>query len=160
MTGPTIDVNAPHSVAHASFTIVRDFPVPVERVWQAFADPEQKKQWFGADEQFEPLERSFDFRVGGVEIDEARWHDGPTTRFVGTYTDIVEHERIVLTYDMWLDGKHISTSLLALEFEPLAGGTRFTHAEHGVHLDGFDDGSMREEGTRGIVDVLEKYLTS
>ena len=31
--------------------------------------------------------------------------------FDDVYTDIVEHERFVLTYDMWIDGRHISTSL-------------------------------------------------
>ena len=61
---------------------------------------------------------------------------------------------------MWVDGRHISTSLAAFEFEAIKGGTRFTHAEHGVHLDGFDDGSQREQGTSGILDVLALFLAS
>ena len=28
-----------------------------------------------------------------------------------TYTDIVELQRIVFTYDMWIDGQHLSTSI-------------------------------------------------
>jgi hypothetical protein len=46
-----------------------------------------------------------------------------------------------------------------LEFEPLADGTRFTHAEHGVFFDRFlADGPGREEGTRGQLAALGKYL--
>lgn len=147
------------SVAHASFTLTRDIPVPPERVFRAFADPAQKKAWFGDPERFDTTEAAFDFRVGGTEVEDGRWHDGPTSRFVATYTDIVDNERIVFTYDMWVDGRHISTSLTALEFEAIDGGTRFTHAEHGVHLDGFDDGTMREQGTGEILDNLVAYLT-
>ena len=148
------------SVAHHSFTLTRDIPVPPERVFAAFADLEQKKQWFGAEETFDTDEQTFDFRVGGREVQDGQWHDGPRSRFVATYTDIVENERIVLTYDMWVDGKHISTSLAAYEIEPTETGSRLTHGEHGVYLDGFDDGSGRQRGTEGILDTLVAYLTA
>ena len=148
------------SVAHHSFTLTRDFPVPVATTFQAFADPAQKAAWFGTDEGFDTHEQHHDFRVGGRETSEGQWHGGPTSRFEATYTDIIENERIVLTYDMWVDGRHISTSLAAFEFEAIASGTRFTHAEHGVHLDGFDDGSQREQGTSDIHDALASFLTS
>lgn len=148
------------SVAHHSFTLTRDFPVPVAKAFQAFADPVQKAAWFGTDEGFDTHEQHHDFRVGGRETSEGQWHGGPTSRFEATYTDIIENERIVLTYDMWVDGRHISTSLVAYEFEATASGTRFTHAEHGVHLDGFDDGSQREQGTGEILNALVSFLTS
>ena len=80
--------------------------------------------------------------------------------------DAADHEdrearpSLVLTYDMWVDGRHISTSLVAFEFEATESGSRLTHAEHGVHLDGFDDGSQREQGTSEIHDALASDLTS
>ncbi|GAB3751356.1 hypothetical protein GCM10028864_27250 [Microlunatus parietis] len=89
---------------HATFVLEREYPVPVERVWTAFADPEIKQQWFGSDD-FVYVERSDDFRVGGLVIDDARHgEDGPLSQFRATYTDIVPNERIVYSYDMWLDG--------------------------------------------------------
>lgn len=146
------------SVAHASFTLTRDFPVAVERVFQAFADPEQKAAWFGDSIDWDSTEQVYDFRVGGREVAEGRFHNGPVSRFEAVYTDIVDNERIVLSYDMWIDGRHISTSAAAYEFETVDGGTRYTHTEHGIHLDG-DSGAAREEGTRAILDTLEAHLT-
>ncbi|MFK4835603.1 SRPBCC domain-containing protein [Microbacterium sp. ZW T2_14] len=148
-----------HRLAHAGFTLTRDYPVPVEDVWRAFAEEDQKRNWFGGDEAFEPREWAFDFRVGGRDIDEAKFHDGPLTRYEAVYTDIVERVRIVTTYDMWLDGTHMSTSVAAYEFEQMPDGTRLTHAEHGVFFDRFwADGPNREEGTRGLLDALGRHL--
>ena len=40
------------SQTHATFVLERYYPVPVERVWDAFADPEMKRQWFGSGDLF------------------------------------------------------------------------------------------------------------
>ena len=146
------------SIAHAGFTVTRDIAAPVERAFAAFADPAQKKAWFTDGPDWDTTEEGFDFRVGGVEVAEGQFHGGPLSRFVATYTDIVENERIVLTYDMWIDGTHISTSVASYEFEAIDSGTRFTHTEHGVHLDGLDSPEGREEGTRGIIEMLARFL--
>ncbi|KRA25498.1 ATPase [Microbacterium sp. Root61] len=146
-------------LAHAGFTLTRDYPVPRERVWDAFADESQKRSWWGGGDTVEPGEWAFDFRVGGHDVDEAAFHDGPVSRYEATYTDIVEHVRIVTTYDMWLNGVHMSTSVASLEFESTDEGTRFTHIEHGVFFDQFwADGPGREEGTRGLLEALGAHL--
>ena len=146
-------------LARAGFTLTRDYPVPRDRVWRAFAEEEQKRQWFGAADTFEPGEWAFDFRVGGRDVAEGRFHDGPLSRYEATYTDIVEHVRIVTTYDMWLDGVHMSTSVASFELEPVHDGTRFTHVEHGVFFDQFwADAPRREEGSRGLLDALAAHL--
>lgn len=82
-----------------------------------------RNQWFSGGPDFTETEKSHDFRVGGHGSEEGRWLDGPTSRFHSTYTDIVEHERIVFTYDMWVDGQHISTSLTTIAMEPDVEGT-------------------------------------
>ena len=146
------------SAAHHTFAIERTYPHPVAAVWHAFADAEAHFAWFDAEDTFEHSERSDDFRVGGQTITDGQWHGGPSSRYVNTYTDIVERERIVGTYDMWVDGTHISTSLTTTTLEPVEGGTRLTFVEQGVYLDGFDDGSTRETGTQGIFDTLGRYL--
>jgi uncharacterized protein YndB with AHSA1/START domain len=146
-------------LARAGFTLTRDYPVAPERVWDAFADEGQKLQWWGAGDAMEPLEWVFDFRVGGRDIAEGKFHNGPVSRYAATYTDIVEYTRIVRTYDMWIDGVHMSTSLASLEFEPIDDGTRFTHVEHGVFFDQFwADGPNREQGSQGLLDALGNYL--
>ena len=146
-------------LARAAFTLTRDYPAPVERVWAAFAEEQQKLAWWGAGDAIEPGEWVFDFRVGGRDVAEGKFHDGPVTRYEATYTDIVEPVRIVTTYDMWLDGIHMSTSLASLEFEPTGDGTRFTHTEDGVFFDQFRaDGPNREVGSRGLLEALGRYL--
>lgn len=148
-------------LARADFTLERVYPVSVERLWQAFADADEKRAWMGDGDTFDRSAWEFDFRVGGRDVDEARFHGGPLSRYEGVYADIVEHERIVSTYDMWLDGAHMSTSLASFEFAAVDGGARLTHTEHGVFFDRFHaDGPGREEGSRGILEVLAKHLST
>ncbi|MCR2762541.1 SRPBCC domain-containing protein [Microbacterium sp. zg.B48] len=146
-------------LAHSGFTLTRDYPVPVATIWGAFSEEERKRAWFGDGDTFDRREWLFDFRVGGRDVDEAKFHGGPLSRYEGTYTNIVEHARIVTTYDMWLDGAHMSTSLASFEFEPIPQGTRLTHVEHGVFFDQFwADGPQREAGMRGILSALAHHL--
>lgn len=146
-------------LAHSGFTLTRDYPTPVHRVWDAFACEDQKLAWFGTGDSYESGEWAFDFRVGGRDVAEGAFHNGPVSRYEATYTDIVKHVRIVTTYDMWLDGVHMSTSLATFEFEPTTTGTRLTHTEHGAFLDRFwADGPNREEGSRGVHDALGRFL--
>jgi uncharacterized protein YndB with AHSA1/START domain len=149
-----------HRLARADFTLTRDYPAPVGRLWEAFADEDQKLSWWGAGEAMKAREWAFDFRVRGRDIGESEFHNGQISRYEATYTDIVEHVRIVTTYDMWIDGVHMSTSVASLEFDPVAGRTRFTHTEHGIFFDRFwADGPNREKGTRGLLAALDTYLS-
>src|SRR5690606_40317114 len=63
----------------------------VDRVWNAFAVEEEKLRWWGAGDQADAGEWTFDFRIGGRDVAEAQFHDGPLSRYEATYTDIVEH---------------------------------------------------------------------
>jgi uncharacterized protein YndB with AHSA1/START domain len=147
------------SQAHATFVIERCYPVPVAAVWKALSDTEARSHWFGDTENFDRREWSHDFSVGGHAVEDGQWHNGPASRFASTYTDIIDQERIVFTYDMWVDAKHLSTSLTTISLEPEGTGTRLTYTEQGVHFDGLDSTEGREEGTKGILDKLGSYLT-
>jgi uncharacterized protein YndB with AHSA1/START domain len=147
------------SQTHATFVIERTYDVPVRAVWHALSDNEARDQWFGGGAEFDAHQKSHDFRVGGHGVEEGQWHGGPKSRFVSTYTDIVNQQRMVFTYDMWVDDRHISTSLTTIAVAPEGGGTRLTYTEQGVHLDGLDSVEGREEGTRGLLDNLGSFLT-
>jgi uncharacterized protein YndB with AHSA1/START domain len=148
------------SQTHATFVIERTYPVPVEAVWHALSDSDARDQWFSGGAEFEAREKSHEFRVGGHGSEEGQWHGGPQSRFHSTYTDIVELRRIVFTYDMWVDGQHLSTSLTTIALENDGDQTRLTYTEQGVHFDGLDSVEGREEGTRGILDQLGSYLAA
>jgi uncharacterized protein YndB with AHSA1/START domain len=89
---------------------------------------------------------------------KAQWHSGPRSRFLSTYTDIVDLQRIVFTYDMWVDGRHLSTSLTTIALEPDGDQTRLTYTEQGVHFDGLDSVEGRQEGSRGLLELLGSSL--
>jgi uncharacterized protein YndB with AHSA1/START domain len=148
------------SQVHATFVIERSFPASIERVWHALSDNAARDVWFGAGDAFTATEKSHDFRVGGGGWEDGQWHGGPTSRFSSTYTDIVELQRMVFTYDMWVDGQHMSTSLTTIALEADGEGTRLTYTEQGVHLDGLDSTDGREEGTRGLLEQLGSYLAA
>jgi uncharacterized protein YndB with AHSA1/START domain len=147
------------SQTHATFVVERTYPVPVERVWHALSDTAARDAWFGGGAEFDVQDKSHDFRVGGHAVEDGRWHGGPRSRFDSTYTDIVEHQRIVFTYDMWADERHMSTSLTTIVLEPVGEHTRLTYTEQAVHFDGLDTVEGREQGTNGLLDNLGAYLS-
>ena len=146
------------SETHATFVIERDYPVPLDAVWHALSDETAREKWFGGGSEFDVQSKSHEFRVGGRTTEDGQWHGGPRSRFEATYTDIVDHHRIVFTYDMWANDRHMSTSLTTIVLEPDASGTRMTYTEQGVHFDGLDTTEGREAGTHGLLDNLGAFL--
>jgi uncharacterized protein YndB with AHSA1/START domain len=149
-----------HSQVHATFVIERSYPVPVERVWHALSDNNARDQWFTGGPTFVATEKSHDFRVGGHGTEEGQWQGGPESKFLSTYTDIVDLQRIVFTYDMWVGGAHLSTSLTTIVVGHDGEATRLTYTEQGVHYDGLDSVEGREEGSAGLLDQLGRFLTA
>jgi uncharacterized protein YndB with AHSA1/START domain len=146
------------SQVHATFVLERTFSAPLAAVWHALSDADARDQWFGGGPEFSTSEKSHEFRVGGHSVEDGQWHGGPRSRFVATYTDIVPQQRMVFTYDMWQDERHLSTSLTTIVLEPVANGTQLTYTEQGVHLDGLDSVEGRETGTGGLLDHLAAFL--
>src|ERR1700748_1334473 len=97
------------SEVHATFVIERDYPVAVSAGWHALSDNDARDHWFGGGDAFDTDEKSHDFRVGGHGVESGQWHGGPKSRFLSTYTDIVDEQRMVFTYEMWVDDRHMST---------------------------------------------------
>jgi uncharacterized protein YndB with AHSA1/START domain len=154
----SLDKTVQCSQVHATFVIERTYPVGVGAVWYALSDNAARDQWFGGGAQFDVDDKLHEFRVGGRGVEDGKWHGGPRSRFEATYTDIVEPQRIVFTYDMWVDGRHLSTSIATIALESEADATRLTYTEQAVHFDGLDSVEGREEGTRGLLDSLGALL--
>ncbi len=148
------------SVVCGSFSIERTYPAPPERVFGAWASEPMKDRWFGKGDDFlAPTERyALDFRVGGREILEGRFPDGRTFGYEAFYHDIVEDRRIVASYDVRVDGRRTSVSLMTVEFEPAAGGTQVILTEQGAFLDGLDSNDQRQEGALDSLNKLGDYL--
>ena len=149
------------TVEHGTFTIERTFDAPPARVFAAWADPKAKAAWFaGPSGEWKQLVRQMEFRIGGREKVKGQSTGGRVSEFDATYHDIVTNRRIVYSYTMHVDEKRISVSLATIELEPAGtGGTHLTLTEQGAYLDGgFDGNAGREKGTRGLIDMLEKFV--
>ncbi|MBV9286383.1 MAG: SRPBCC domain-containing protein [Hyphomicrobiales bacterium] len=152
--------SAVRSVVHGMFSLERTYDASAERVYRALSDETAKAKWFaGEDGRWRPIERVMDFRVGGRERLRGRWESGVVSTFEATYHDIVPNERILYSYEMWLNDRKISVSLATMEIKP-AGADRATLkvTEQGAFLDGFDDGGSRERGTGFLLDRLGASL--
>jgi uncharacterized protein YndB with AHSA1/START domain len=148
------------STVHSTFALERTYAATPARVWQAWADPAEKRRWFGPPEPAK-AEHELEFRVGGQERLSVRMADGPLYKFIARLQDIVEGERFVQTYEMYLDDARISVSVTTIVFEAADdGGTKLTMTEQGVFLDGLDDPAEREHGTGEMLNALGTYLQS
>ncbi len=143
------------SVRHDTFVVEKVYPAAPSRVFFALSDQQAKRAWF-AHPETETVESAWDFRVGGTEINAGRM-EGFEHRFVATYHDIVENERIVYSYEMYVNGVKLSVSQTTVELRPEGTGTRLVFTEYGAYLDAHgsdEDVKSREHGTRELLEAL------
>jgi uncharacterized protein YndB with AHSA1/START domain len=143
---------------HSTFRLERYYEASPARVFLAFADTAAKRRWLVEGEGFEVFEHEADFRVGGREFSRFRFGEGPQITNEAIYQDIVPNERIIFCYRMAMGGLPMSASLTTIELTPQGSGTLLIHTEQGAYLDGLDDGTGREEGTRGLLEILAKEV--
>ncbi len=147
-----------HAVTHSTFVIRRTYGASPERVFVAWADPAVKARWFGGPDEWVHGTHTLDFRVGGVERASNGPKGGPMHVFNARYQDIVPNERIVSTYEMYVDETRISVSVATVELRREGDATRLVYTEQGAFLDGQDDPAERERGTRELLDALGAAL--
>ena len=146
------------SVTHTTFTIERTFGATPARVFAAFASVEAKARWMFCHSEWEQSEFEIDFRVGGREYLRTGPKGGEAHIMSGIYQDIVPNERIIISFSMHLDDVKISVSLVTIELKASGDGTRLIFTEQGAFLDGLEDPSLREHGTRELLDALGAEL--
>jgi len=148
----------PHSTMHCSFTIERHLDASPAQVFDAWSTPEIKSRWFYGSEEWSSIGYKLDFRIGGREHLVSGPSEGPMHIYDARIEDIVPNERIVYSYDMNLGEKRVSVSLATVELHPDGEGTRLVFTEEDVFLDDAYEEMSREEGTRSLLDNLEREL--
>ena len=147
------------AVTHATFTIERTYPVPPARVFHALADRQAKSRWFVGPDDWVGTKFEMDFRVGGRETNSGGPKGEAIHTFNAIYQDIVDNERIVYAYDMFVGDTRISVSQATIELTPEGEGTRLKFTEQGAFLDAWaDHAAGREEGTRLLLEQLGKAV--
>jgi uncharacterized protein YndB with AHSA1/START domain len=146
-------------VTHATFAIERTYPAAPARVFHALSDKAAKSKWFVGPDEWSAGKYELDFRVGGREVNSGGPKGGEIHTFDAVYLDIVENERIIYAYEMFLGDTRISVSLATIELTGEGEGTRLRFTEQGAFLDEWaDHAAGREEGTRLLLDALGKAV--
>lgn len=138
---------------HTDFVIERQFAATPEAVFQAWADPQAKRRWSDCHAEH-TTEYRLDFRPLGHETHQVVYPDGRVQQIEKVFFDIVDARRIVFTYDIRLDARRLSVSLVTVEFFASRRGTRMVYTEQLAYLDGHDDRAQRLHGTEESLDRL------
>jgi uncharacterized protein YndB with AHSA1/START domain len=148
-----------------TLTVVGDYPVPVERLWDAFADPRQLERFWGP-ETWPATFTRHDMSVGGRSAYYMTGPEGESShgwwRFLA-----VEQGRAFEVEDGFAheDGRPndaMPTMRIAFTFEPTATGSRFTSVTRFHSLEGMERlveiGMV--EGLKSALGQLDAVLAS
>ncbi len=112
-----------------TMTLVAEFPVPVERLWGAFADPRQLERFWGPP-GYPATFDTYDLRPGGIAH---YWMTSPDgERFFGRWDfETIDAPHRIVARDSFADAQGeidttVPTGLMTLTFESTASGSRLT----------------------------------
>jgi uncharacterized protein YndB with AHSA1/START domain len=147
------------AVVHDRIVVERLFPVPLEKVFAAWADAEQRARWhFSSDADWELAEFDQDFLIGGPE----RARSGPkamsTLREEGCFLDIVQNVRIGSVGTMHLDDVRISMTLCSVELSETGEGTLLKLTDQSAFLDGRERPEDRRSAWGAVLGRLTAFL--
>jgi uncharacterized protein YndB with AHSA1/START domain len=136
--------------------IRRVIKAPRDRVYAAWTDPEQLRQWFGPD-NVRTRDLVAETRVGG----KFRWDltnsEGEEMTVEGEYHDLQPGRKIVFTWQ-WQDDETWENrdSIVTIELSDVAGGTelRLLHEQ----LPSEESRDNHNDGWNSLLDKLDKFL--
>ena len=146
-----------------TLTVVADYPVPVERLWDAYADPRQLEKFWGPEEWPASFTRH-DMAVGGESHYSMTGPDGTKSR--GWFHFLrVEPFRLIEVEDGFSrdDGSRndeMPTMRMTFNFEKTKSGSRFTTVTHFPSVETMEQlvkmGMM--EGMRSAMSQIDAVL--
>ena len=139
-----------------SLEIKRFINAPRARVYAAWTDPAQLRQWFGP-ENVRTRDIVAETRVGG----KFRWDltnpEGEEMTVQGEYSDLQPGRKIVFTWQ-WQDEEtwENHNSIVTVELSDVVGGTelRLLHEQ----LPSEESRDRHNEGWSSVLDRLEKFF--
>jgi uncharacterized protein YndB with AHSA1/START domain len=139
-----------------SLEVTRVIKAPRDRVYAAWTDPAQLREWFGP-ENIQTRNIVADARPGG----EFRWDlispEGEEMTIRGKYRELQPDKKIVFTWQFENDEDWKNReSVVTVELSECVGGTevRLTHEQ----LPSEESRESHTEGWKSVLDKLEKFV--
>jgi uncharacterized protein YndB with AHSA1/START domain len=121
---------------------------PLARVWDAWNNPEDIKQWNAASDDWHTPSSRVDLREGGTFSSRMEARDGSVGfDFEGTYTRVVPHARI--DYRMGDDRE------VQITFSEQAGGVRVTET---FDAEDRNSAELQRSGWQAILDNFARHV--
>ncbi len=121
---------------------------PLEKVWDAWTNPEHLTKWVFASDDWEAPHAANDLRVGGRFKTRMQAKDQSAGfDFEGTYTNVNGHELIEYSMD---DGRKVK-----ITFEETPEGVKVTESFDPETL---NPEEMQKAGWQSILDNFKKYV--
>jgi uncharacterized protein YndB with AHSA1/START domain len=140
-----------------SLQIKRFINAPRARVYAAWTDPSQLKEWWGP-ESVRTRNFAAEVRVGG----KYRWdlinQEDEEMSVFGEYRELIPNEKIVFTWK-WDDDEDWENhnSIVTIELSDRDGGTELLLKHE--QLPSEESRDRHDEGWNSVLDRLEKFVT-
>lgn len=146
-----------------TMTIVADFPVPVRRLWDAYADPRQLEKFWGPP-QWPATFTRHDLYPGGRSQYEMRGPDGQASAGYWEFQEVEEPRRFAVIDGFALENGEPNEALPSMRmefvFEETPGGSRLTTTTHFNSAEELEQllTMGMEEGTRTAMGQIDDVL--
>lgn len=139
-----------------TLTVVGDYPVPVERLWEAYADPRQLERFWGP-EGWPATFTRHDMAPGGRSQYHMTGPDGSTSHGWWRFLAVEPGRRIELedgfAHEDGRPNDDMPSMRMVFTFEPIATGSRFTSVTYFPSLE-----VMEKLADMGMVEGLRSAM--
>ncbi|MBL8998235.1 MAG: SRPBCC domain-containing protein [Gemmatimonadetes bacterium] len=150
----------PHAL---TITVVADYPVPVERLWEAYADPRQLERFWGPVEWPATFTRH-DMCVGGESHYRMTGPDGASSSGWFRFLKVEPHRLLEMedgfSNEDGTPNDAMPTMRMVFNFEKVGKGSRFTSVTHFPNLESMEQVLKMgmEEGLRSAMSQIDAVL--
>jgi uncharacterized protein YndB with AHSA1/START domain len=143
----------------ATLVFERTLPAPVDRVFDAFADPLRRAEWGTPSETATVIYDETDFREGGRDKFRCGAKSDPNIHGETQYLDIVANSRIVSSETITVGGARLCVSLTTLELTQEGKETKLKNTTQLSSFIGQDMVNGFTTGTNAALDNLVAYFS-
>ena len=147
-------MNTQVAANHLTLTLTHQYSAPIEKVFQAWTNPEMISKWFAPSDDFTVNVPLLELKTGGQYRIEMTNSQNETYTAIGEYVEILQPERLVFTW-AWENGD--SGMLVTIQLKEKGAATELTL----IHEQLPDQKTLdnHEDGWEGCLGRLQRLLT-